>query len=64
MKTLRSSLTSGWTVASALVREQDGEVLENGSMVYTGWYDLGLHETAAHPQRLVALIRARLDETS
>ncbi|MER5501263.1 hypothetical protein ABT096_29230 [Streptomyces sp. NPDC002561] len=47
-----------------LVREQDGEVLKGGSTVYTGWQDLGAHDTTAHPQHLVALIRAKLDETS
>ncbi|MFF9569863.1 hypothetical protein [Streptomyces sp. NPDC014685] len=47
-----------------LVREQDGEVLEDGSTAYTGWHGLGLYDTTAHPQHLVALIRARLDETS
>ncbi|MEV7856807.1 hypothetical protein [Streptomyces sp. NPDC088183] len=47
-----------------LTCEQDGEVLEDGSTVYTEWHDLGVHDTTAHPQHLVTLIRAKLDETS
>ncbi|MFJ2883378.1 hypothetical protein [Streptomyces sp. NPDC087272] len=51
---------SSWNLA----RERDGEVLEDGSTVYNGRHELGPSDTTAHPQHLVTLIRARLDETS
>ncbi|MFH8894492.1 hypothetical protein [Streptomyces sp. NPDC017949] len=47
-----------------LVREQDGEVLEDGSTIYNGWNGLGPTDSTAHPQHLMALLRAKLDETS
>ncbi|MDJ0386082.1 hypothetical protein [Streptomyces sp. G-G2] len=45
-----------------LVREEDGEVLEDSGN--TGWNELGSTDSTAHPQHLLALIRAKLDETS
>jgi hypothetical protein len=47
-----------------LVREKDGEVLEDGSTFDQGWSGLGPTDSTAHPRHLVTLIRAKLDETS
>ncbi|MFI8345256.1 hypothetical protein ACIF8W_35085 [Streptomyces sp. NPDC085639] len=47
-----------------LVREQDGEALEDGSTFYQGWNGLGPTGSTAHPQHLVTLIRAKLAEAS
>ncbi|MFJ8011241.1 hypothetical protein [Streptomyces sp. NPDC096339] len=48
----------------ALIREQDGQVLHDGSTVHTRWYELGATGSTARREYLVTLIRAELDETS
>ncbi|MFF5447102.1 hypothetical protein [Streptomyces sp. NPDC012888] len=48
--------------AWSLVREQDGEVLDDGCTVYARSYELGATASSAHPEHLTALIRAKIDE--
>ncbi|WP_030733301.1 hypothetical protein [Streptomyces sp. NRRL S-237] len=47
-----------------LVRERDGEMLEDGSTSYTERNELEVTDSTAHPLHLLTLIRAKLDETS
>ncbi|WP_435191327.1 hypothetical protein [Streptomyces sp. bgisy126] len=47
-----------------LLREKDRKLLKSGSVVHAEWHELGTLGNTPHPQHLVTLIRAKLNEIS